>query len=583
MSNISYVTLKKYNLPKITENKRKRWVDYGEDNDYYQHIIDSEDSTTNSALINGISQMIYGKGLMAKDANRKPEQYAAMVNLFSEDKVRKFCYDDYFFGSTAIQVIYNQKHDKIVEIDHMPIQNLRPSIANEGGEIDSYFYSDDWSKVKENDKPLEIPSFGTSKQGLEVLVVKNYNPGKYYFCPPSWKSGMTYAFNEIEIGKFHLNNIYNKFSGNTIINFNNGRPSDDEQREIKQDIEGKYTGSEGDSIIIAFNDNQESAATVERLSPLNIHEQYDYIAKESARKLIVAHKVTSPLLFGLPNEGQWSSNADEIKVASLLFDNTVVKPTQRVLVEYFQKILTFNQISLDVYFVTSQPLDFTEVENDSLSDDALTDQTGVEMSNHIYCASNLNDGVDEVADDLVALGEDVDDEWELVEETDVDYSADDKSLLSKILNLVSTGVARPNSKSEQDKTINGVQYKTRYFYSPERAGSDSRAFCKKMVAAGKLYRKEDIIAMDGKIVNAGFGVGGSNTYSIWKYKGGARCHHKWMRRVYRKVGTEGSIDTKSPNAETISTNKSEREGYRVRNPKEVAMKPNDMPNNGFVN
>lgn len=583
MSNIKHIALAKYNLPKITENKRKKWVEYGENNDFYQKIIDSADSTTNAALINGISQMIYGKGLHATDAARKPDEYAAMMSLFTEDKVRMLCHDDYFFGSTAIQVIYNKQHNKIVEIDHLPIQNLRPSIANDEGEIESYFYSDDWSKVKPNDKPTEIPSFGTSKKGLEVLVVKNYIPGHYYFCPPSWISGMTYAYNEIEIGKFHLNNIYNRFSGNTIINFNNGRPNDDEQRDVVRDLEKKHTGSEGNSVVVAFNDNKESATTVEQLSPLNIHEQYDFLSRESSRKLIVAHKVTSPLLFGLPNEGTWSSNADEIQTASLLFDNTVIKPIQRVLVEHFQKILNFNKVNLNLYFVTSQPLDFTEVENDEVEEEVKEEKTGVEMARHICCASDVNDGVDEIADDLISLGEDESDEWELVEETDVDYSEDEQTTLKKILNLVSTGTARPNAKSDQDKTVKGVQYKTRYIYSPLAAGADSRAFCKKMVSANKIYRKEDIIAMDGKIVNAGFGVGGANTYSIWKYKGGARCHHKWLRRVYKKVGERGSIDVKNPNAETISTNASEKAGYRVRNPKEVAMKPDDMPNNGFVN
>ena len=89
--------------------------------------------------------------------------------------------------------------------------------------------------------------------------------------------------------------------------------------------------------------------------------------------------------------------------------------------------------------------------------------------------------------------------------------------------------------------------------------------------------------MDNKAVNAGWGLNGADTYSIWKYKGGGACHHKWMRRIYRKVGEKRSIDVNNPNAQTISTNKSEKEGYRVRNPKEVAMMPKDMPNKGFVN
>jgi hypothetical protein len=100
-----------------------------------------------------------------------------------------------------------------------------------------------------------------------------------------------------------------------------------------------------------------------------------------------------------------------------------------------------------------------------------------------------------------------------------------------------------------------------------------------MVNARKLYRKEDIIAMGEKSVNAGWGKGGANTYSIWKYKGGGDCHHKWRRKTFKSVI---KVDVKSPLAPTVSTNQADKEGYRVRNTKEVAMKPKDMTNRGFI-
>ena len=99
-----------------------------------------------------------------------------------------------------------------------------------------------------------------------------------------------------------------------------------------------------------------------------------------------------------------------------------------------------------------------------------------------------------------------------------------------------------------------------------------------MVSADKLYRKEDIIAMEKVAVNAGWGPEGADTYSIWLYKGGGSCHHKWLRQTF-KGKTQGNLANVDPN---ISTNKAEREGYRVRNPKEVSMMPKDMPNEGFL-
>jgi hypothetical protein len=104
-----------------------------------------------------------------------------------------------------------------------------------------------------------------------------------------------------------------------------------------------------------------------------------------------------------------------------------------------------------------------------------------------------------------------------------------------------------------------------------------------MVSAKKVYRKEDILSMSTKAVNAGFGVGGADTYDIWLYKGGARCHHFWMRKVFMAKEGAKSVDAKSPNAE-VGVNKAKRAGAELEvNDKKVATRPVDMPNEGFVN
>ena len=317
-SNISLVQLGKYTTPEISENKRDKWVAYGVDNNYYQTLIDAKESPTNSALINGISDMIYGRGLHATNAAKKPDEYAMMVQLFSEDCMRKICDDFYTFGQAAYQVIYDTAHTKVMEVAHMPIQNLRPEKMNEEGYIEAYYYCDDWANAKRNDEHQRIPCFGKSKEGLEVMVIKPYKAGFHYFSPVEYHSGLDYAFVEIELGKFHLNNIYTRFSGSTIINFNNGIPEEDQQRMIESKIKDKFTGTEGDSVIVAFNDSQDTAAQIESITLPDAHNQYQFISEEASKKIMVSHRVTSPLLFGLPQNGGLGSNADEIKMAALL-------------------------------------------------------------------------------------------------------------------------------------------------------------------------------------------------------------------------------------------------------------------------
>lgn len=102
-----------------------------------------------------------------------------------------------------------------------------------------------------------------------------------------------------------------------------------------------------------------------------------------------------------------------------------------------------------------------------------------------------------------------------------------------------------------------------------------------MMAAKKIYRKEDIEQLTTKPVNAGWGANGADTYSIWLYKGGGNCHHKWNRVIYLKKGK--SVDVNSPLAEIISTSEARRKGYKLQtNDTLVSIEPRNMTNNGFL-
>ena len=127
-----------------------------------------------------------------------------------------------------------------------------------------------------------------------------------------------------------------------------------------------------------------------------------------------------------------------------------------------------------------------------------------------------------------------------------------------------------------------MKYKVRYYYDQKNGGGKHREFCEKMMQANKLYRKEDIVRMGSMSVNKGFGPNGSDTYSIWEFKGGANCHHRWYRRIFVTEGA--NVDVNSPNAETISTTKARAKGFNPEaNDNLVSIAPIDMPNQGYLN
>jgi hypothetical protein len=254
----------------------------------------------------------------------------------------------------------------------------------------------------------------------------------------------------------------------------------------------------------------------------------------------------------------------------------VIRPFQDTYLDAVDKILAFNGISLHLYFKTLQPLEFTDLSK-PIGSETSEEETGVKLSAHI----------DEM--DLSEFGEDIDlDEWELIDSRVVESLEDEarldaelnalnnpeKSLLSKAWDFVTTGVAKPNLKSEQD----GKLFMSRYRYSGNTTAK-SREFCKKMTSMNKLYRKEDIELMSSKAsTNGAWSKKGESTYDIFLYKGGGGCHHFWTRETYKRF-----TDPRKKGSKQITPAEARKAGEILpkNNPK-VYQKPVDMPNGGFV-
>ena len=608
MSNVHILNLAAYETPTIQESKRDEWVEYGEGNDYFSFLIDRyTNSPTNNAIINNISRLVYGKGLSATDASRKPNEYAQMMAMLNKEDIRKVVKDFKMLGNAAMQIHYTKDRKKIQKVYHIPVNLIRAEKCNKDGEIEGYYYSDNWNDVKKY-APKRIPAFGYSQEQIEILYIMPYSVGMKYYAYPDYLGALPYATLEEEIADYLVNEVQNGFSGTKVVNFNSGVPSEEQQQIISSKVLGKLTGSRGQKVIVAFNNNETEKTTVDDIPLNDAAEQYQYLSDECMRKLMLAHNVTSPLLFGIASTNGFSSNADELRNSAILFENMVIKPIQELLIDAFDRILAYNGISLDLKFEGLNPLDaegdLTNTEGskviegiNSLSplvaNKVLESMTPNEIRALVGLAPEQG-GSDLAPAQLSAIdkldvdqyGEDIDlDQWELIDSRVVDYdmeedydklidSANKPTLMSRIVSLVKTGTAYAKRNSEQDNEV----FRTRYRYIGE-ISDKSRPFCKAMIKANKLYRKEDIIAMGDQVVNEGFGPKGADTYSIWLYKGGGACHHAWQRETYRRKGT----DLTSPLAKTVTPAQQRKEGYIAPvNDKKVYQRPIDMPNQGFL-
>lgn len=668
--------------PTEKENVSRGWVGFGEANMYPQYLIELyNESPVHGSIVNSISQMIAGQGVVG--GNSIANQYLQSIKI--DSIIPNIARDLKLFGGYYLEVIWSMDRTTIAQVNHLPFENCRLACSDEQDDVTGVWYSRDWSDMrKKKNIPHYIPMFNVDyKEELpkQVMFVHTLKLGSEYYPKPDYVGSVNYIELTRQIGEYHVNNILNGFFPSLIASFNNGIPSLEEQHMIKNQLTASIQGADNaGKVLTFFNEERDRGVDFTAFPLTDADKQYQFLSEECTKQIMIAHRVTSPLLFGVRDGGGLGSNTDELKTALYIFQKQVIEPYQRLIADSVMEICKASNIISSPQVVPNEILqpEPTEVqqkkkvkcqhESVSQAEESYEPtnemaveaelglkwreeygrggtEVGVARARDISNKRNLSfdtvkrmnsyfarhevdkeaigweDGeegfptagrvawqlwggdagrdwaarivereqidLDAIAEELIQLGEEPNEDWILIDEYDVDYDEDDteNEAISQIfdaveIHQVSTGTAKPNATSEQDKTIDDRKYYTRYKYSG-KITDVSRPFCTKMLQADKLYRKEDIMAMSNKAVNPGWGPNGADTYSCWLYKGGGNCGHWWSKQLY--ISAKGfGLDLNNPNVRTQAWAKAEKAGYKVRNNYLVERKPIDMPYNGFL-
>jgi hypothetical protein len=534
------IQLNQYEERSYRETANKMgFVNYGDDNLFPQYLVDLyHSSATHNALSTTIAMMIFGEGFDATTLDGR----LAFDQWNLNDELRKACLDFKIQGGFALEVNWSIDRTTIANVSHLPFENIRSGFVNEDEKVEYYYYSKDWNDKRE--EPSEICTFNPERNiehPTQILYVKPFSPGSFYYPKPDYVGSINYIELDKEIGVYHINNMKNGMSPSFSIHFKNGIPPQEERNRIRMDIERQLSGaSNAGKFIVTYSDDPDRKPDFEPFQLSDAHNQYQFLSEEVTSKIMVGHRVTSPQMFGVAVPGKLGGGG-ELAEASELFEKNVIAPARQVVTEAVKTLLNAAGLDAQLVQLSEEPQEV-----------------------------NLDGCVDYLTD----KGEEMSDEWELIDESPVDY--DLEKARDAMWAFARVPSSNPNGKSEQDTEI----IKVRYTYAPKSTQESSRSFCKQMVNAGKVYRKEDIEAASLRAVNPGLGANGANTYDLFLFKGGARCHHFWSRQTYLKK-----------NNKKISVNQAKKlireagvDAKRLpENDKRVAQRPVDMPNEGFIN
>ena len=650
------INLETDTAPQVVEERGKDWITYGTENWnnlYPQFLIDLYyNSSTQAAIINATAEMVAAENIIIEDEEDRNLDARVKLQHFLDranhneslhEVIKKVAFDFKLQGAFALNIVWSKDRTQIAEIYHIPVEKVRAEKPNLMGRVEAYYISADWSNTRTN-KPHRIPAFNANDRTCanQILYSGLYSPNMNCYHTPDYVAANNWALVDQKVAEFHLANISNGFAGSYFISFANGVPTQEERFQIEQSLSEKFTGAKSAGrFILTFSDDRTRTPEINPISVSDADKQYLALQELLTQNILTGHRVTSPMLMGIKNDTGLGSNVDELNAAANFYLNTVCKPYQDHIVKELRKIFKVNDMDMPVNFVQLKPitLEFTSEDlKGVMTQDEIRAELGLEPLNvevredfskvgnidgkpvfdtieeaeahaktlgcegyhtheydgrTAYMACKDHSEATELSTFIKDFGEDIPEDWEIVdvenvknEHEDFDFESEINNLVKEKLELATTGTARPNTRSDQDgvnKSYNDY-YKVRYIYTKDdKLGkpSSSREFCNKMMSAKKIYRKEDILQLTKKAVNPGWGPRGAATYSIWLWKGGGNCYHYWERQIYRTSLRNARKDIDS--AQIIDDAKAKSEGFTIkRNSGLVAKAPKTMKNNGFL-
>ncbi len=609
--------LKEYQAKSYAEStSRDGYMNYGDDNLFPQYLIDLyHSSATHNALCTSIAYMIFGDGVQSDDfdAKLKVQEWGL------DDEIRKACLDLKIQGGFALEIAYNLGRTSIKKVKHCPFERVRSGEVNDDEKVEFYYYSEDWSDPKI--EPVKVRCFNPEDKNEyphQILYVKPFSPGSYYYPKPDYVGSINYIELDKEIGTYHINNIKNGLAPSFTIHFKNGVPSAEERYKIRNDIERQLGGAtNAGKFIVTYSDQPERKPDFEPFPLSDADKQYQFLSEEVVAKIMVGHRVTSPMLFGVMVSGKLGGGL-ELKTAKEIFTSEIIEPYQDIVTHSIERILEAAGVPAQVGLVEAE----TEEANVEVS------YTGIQISSAVDIIAKVGTGelnkeqatqllvamlgfdretatmmfedvevqapavemseeaVNLACDYLIEMGEEEEDYegWELIDARRVDYDTEaQQDAMWSFARAIPGSSAERGSRgtSEQDNDV----IRVRYAYMPKVTGDqgvatyNSRDFCKRMVGAGnRVWRKEDIASASQRAVNPGWGPNGADTYDLFLYKGGGSCQHFWERRTYlRKNNNRVGVNRARAIIREAGLPAMEQ------NDRRVAVTPRSMTNRGFLN
>lgn len=373
--------------PRLKKIGANNYISFGS-NDDMPDIISTllDKSTTHSGIVRKKSKMVAGKEMTSDVDEKKWLAFYNNAGGYGVSLYEQFMKAAYNYEKDGgfLLVITSDVEEKTSEPILLEVFNhsrFRVA-APENGEVTGYVLRDVFKNVSggvfSNEEEV-IPKFDPAEQQEKYAIyVKNPFSTNPFYGTPNYISAFDFIESDFEFGRTIKNSARNGFAPRLLATFIGRNMSDEQKATEAASFKTNFNGADSENVIMSYVRRSEDAPQFDKLDVNNLDKTIDVMARLNDSKILTAHNVTSPTLFGIMVAGKLGGTGNELYSAYELFRTTDILPDRELILNAFALSLSASLFKDATFEIVDEDMSFLMSGNNNTEEKSTETETETE-------------------------------------------------------------------------------------------------------------------------------------------------------------------------------------------------------------
>ena len=236
----------------------------------------------------------------------------------------------------AVGLVVTKEGVNLVKLEAVTPRKLRAA-APENGVVTKWVKRDVFkntsSRVFSNEEELINVYTIDNKDDRQIIYIANPESDNDFYGLPNYIGAFNFIEADYEFGVTIKNSAENGFSPKVLATFIGRNVSEDQKTSQANKFKNNFQGSDREQVILSWVRRKEDTPEFKSLDISGLDKTIDVMARLNDSKILTAHSVTNPTLFGVTIAGKLGNSGTELESAYNIFRATETLPTRELLLD----------------------------------------------------------------------------------------------------------------------------------------------------------------------------------------------------------------------------------------------------------